>query len=50
MRFMGPLVRGSEMDDPGAFEIGFPRMTAMGSFMLHIAFGISVGAFYEVFV
>ncbi len=49
MRFMHPLVRGGEMDDPGAFALGFPPMTAMGFFMLHIAYGVSVGAFYELF-
>ncbi len=49
MRFMHPVIRGGEMDDPGAFALGFPRMTAMGFFMLHIAFGVSVGAFYEIF-
>ena len=49
MRFMHPLVRNGQMDDPGAFAMGFPRMTAMGFFMLHIAFGVSVGAFYEIF-
>ena len=49
MRIMHPLVRGGDMDDPGAFALGFPPMTAMGFFMLHIAFGVSVGAFYELF-
>ena len=50
MRFMHPVIRGGEMDDPGAFALGFPHMTAMGLFILHIAFGVSVGAFYEIFV
>ena len=50
MRIMHPLVRGGDMDDPGAFALGFPPMTAMGFLMLHIVYGISVGAFYEAFV
>ena len=50
MRFMHPLIRGGEMDDPGAFAMGFPAMTAMGFLMLHILFGILVGAFYEAFI
>ena len=50
MRFVHPLIRGGDMDDPGAFALGFPPMTAMGFLMLHIVYGISVGAFYEAFV
>ncbi len=48
MRIIQPLVRGGDMDDPGAFALGFPPMTAMGFFMLHIVYGISVGGFYEI--
>ena len=44
------VIRGGEMDDPGAFAVGFPRMTTMGFLMLHIAFGVSVGALYEAIV
>ena len=50
MRFMHPLMRRGEMDDPGAFALKFPAMTAMGFFMLHIVFGVLVGTFYEVFI
>ena len=50
MRFVHPLIRGGDMDDPGAFALGFPPMTAMGFLTLHIVYGISVGAFYEAFV
>ncbi len=48
MRFMHPLIRSGEMDDPGAFALKFPVMTAVGFFMLHIIFGVLVAVFYEV--
>ena len=48
MRFMHPLIRSGEMDDPGAFALKFPAMTAMGFFMLHIVFGVLVAVFYEL--
>ena len=47
MRFMHPLIRSGEMDDPGAFALKFPAMTAIGFFMLHIVFGVLVATFYE---
>ncbi len=46
---MHPLIRTGEMDAPGAFALSYPSMTAMGFFMLHIVFGILVGAFYTAF-
>ncbi len=48
MRFMHPLIRSGEMDDPGAFALKFPAMTAIGFFMLHIVFGVLVATFYEL--
>jgi len=48
MRFMHPLIRSGEMDDPGAFALKFPAMTAIGFFMLHIVFGVLVAVFYEL--
>ena len=48
MRFMHPLIRSGEMDDPGAFALKFPVMTVMGFFMLHIVFGVLVAVFYEL--
>ena len=47
---MHPLIRRGEMDAPGAFAMNYPAMTAMGFFMLHIIFGILVGAFYTALV
>ena len=43
---MHPLMKSREMDAPGAFALNYPPMTAMGFFMLHILFGVLVGAFY----
>ena len=48
MRFMHPLIRSGEMEDPGAFALKFPVMTAVGFFMLHIVFGVLVAVFYEL--
>ncbi|MCH8185075.1 MAG: hypothetical protein IH862_03100 [Chloroflexi bacterium] len=49
MPMMHPLIRRGEMDSPGAFALSYPPMTAMGFFMLHIVFGIVVGALYTAF-
>ena len=46
---MHPMIRTGEMDAPGAFALSYPSMTAMGFFMLHIVFGVLVGAFYTAF-
>ena len=46
---MHPLIRNGQMDAPGAFATGYPAMTAMGFLMLHVVFGILVGAFYTAF-
>ena len=43
---MHPLMRSGQMVAPGAFALGYPRMTAMGFLMLHILFGILVGTVY----
>ena len=48
MRFMHPLIRNGQMDDPGAFALKFPAMTSIGFFMLHIVFGVLVATFYEL--
>ena len=44
---MHPLIKKGQMDAPGAFALNYPPMTAMGFFMLHILFGILVGALYS---
>ena len=43
---MHPLIRRGEMDAPGAFALAYPPMTAVGFLMLHVVYGILVGAFY----
>ena len=37
------------MEAPGPFALGYPSMTAVGFFMLHILFGVVVGALYTAF-
>ena len=49
MPVMHPLMRTGRVDAPGAFALGYPRATAMGFLMLHVVFGILVGAFYTAF-
>ena len=44
---MHPLMRSRQMEAPGAFAINYPSMTAAGFFMLHILFGLLVGAVYS---
>ena len=46
---MHPLMKAGRMDAPGAFALGYPPATAMGFLMLHLVFGILVGAFYGAF-
>ena len=45
-----PLIKRGQMEPPGAFAISYPPMTAMGFFILHIVFGVTVGAFYGALV
>ncbi len=44
-----PAIRRGEIDVPGAFALSYPPLTAMGFLMLHILFGVLVGAFYAAF-
>lgn len=37
------------LDPPGFFAMNYPPLTVMGFFMLHIMFGIIVGAIYAAF-
>ncbi|MDP6421402.1 MAG: hypothetical protein FI707_16230 [SAR202 cluster bacterium] len=46
MPTMHPAIRRGELQAPGAFAMSLPTMTATGFFMLHVMFGILVGAFY----
>ena len=41
------LIRSGEMDAPGAMALKYPAMTAMGYFMLHLLFGVTVALVYS---
>ena len=43
---MHPRIRSGEIDAPGFYALGYPPMTAMGFLMLHLVFGVIVGALY----
>ena len=47
---MHPLIRSGQMDAPGAVAMSYPAMTAMGFLMLHVVFGVLVGAFYTALI
>ncbi len=52
LRYEGPRLipqaSGSQelLDPPGFFALSYPPMTAMGSLVLHLVFGVIVGALY----
>ena len=39
-------IRDGEMDAPGFYALNYPPMTAIGFLMLHLVFGVIVGALY----
>ena len=45
---MVPQASGSQelLDPPGFYALGYPPMTALGFLMLHLVFGVIVGALY----
>jgi hypothetical protein len=43
---MHPRMKSGEVQSPGAFALSYPAATAMGFFMLHVLFGVLVGAVY----
>ena len=47
---MHPVMKRGGMAAPGAFAMRYPPMTAMGFLMLHILFGVLVGATYGALV
>lgn len=47
---MHSRMKSGEIQSPGAFALSYPAATAMGFFMLHVLFGVLVGAVYEVMV
>ena len=46
---MHPRIQAGELQAPGAYALSYPRATAAGFFMLHLLFGILVGALYDAF-
>ena len=46
MPLMHPRIRSGEIDAPGFYALRYPPMTAMGFLMLHLVFGVIVGALY----
>ena len=46
MPMMHPRMRSGEIDEPGFYALRFPLMTAIGFLMLHLVFGVIVGALY----
>jgi hypothetical protein len=44
---MHPTIRRGEIQAPGFFAMSYPRMTAMGFFMLHIVFGVVTALVYD---
>ena len=47
---MHPLIRNGQMDAPESFAMIYPAITAMGFLMLHVLFGVLVGAFYTALI
>ena len=43
---MHPRIRDGEIDAPGFYALSYPPMTALGFLMLHLVFGVIVGALY----
>ncbi len=43
---MHPRIRSGEIDAPGFYALSYPPMTVMGFLMLHLVFGVIVGALY----
>ncbi len=46
MPMVHPRMRSGEIDEPGFYAIRYPPMTAMGFLILHLVFGVIVGALY----
>ncbi len=46
MPMMHPRMRSGEIAEPGFYAVRYPPMTAMGFLMLHLVFGVIVGALY----
>lgn len=46
MPMMHRRIRDGEMEAPGFYALRYPPMTAIGFLMLHLIFGVIVGALY----
>ena len=46
MPLIHPRMRSGEIDEPGFYALRCPPMTAMGFLMLHLVYGVIVGALY----
>ena len=49
MPMMHRGIKEGTLQAPGAFAMKYPMGTVMGFLMLHLAFGVLVGVFYDVF-
>ena len=49
MPMIHPRIRSGEIQAPGAYALSSPMATAAGFLMLHLLFGVLVGAFYDLF-
>ena len=47
MPMMHSMIKSGDMDAPGAFAKNLPMMNVMGFLMVHLIFGLVVGATYE---
>jgi len=46
MPLMHPRIRDGEIEAPGFYALRYPPMTVMGFLMLHLVYGVIVGALY----
>ncbi len=49
MKVMHPGIKDGSVADPGFFVTKFPPMNAMGFMMVHLLYGLTLGALYEAF-
>ena len=49
LKMMHPRIRSGDVQAPGAYAMAYPAGTAVGFLMLHLLFGVLVGALYTAF-
>ena len=49
MKVMHPRIQDGTVPDPGFFLKNFPPMNIMGFLMVHLLYGLTLGALYEAF-